>query len=296
MQAMNYSAWGDTAHLLHMTLQMMGKVKLERMRPQPEWNQVVLDIVPQGFATGLIPYGMDGFEIVFDVVNGALSIKCTNGREAGFRLDGALSVSTLYDNFNKMLGCVGFETEFNPAPQEHVNSTVFFEQKEELTYRTEDARNYFECCTLAYSAITNFSAAFRGKKIQPSMFWGTFDMTVVLLSGEEAPFPGEGKIEQTAFDEKMIEFGFWPGDPVIDQPNFFALAYPFVDAPPEGLVLKTPGAYFSAEKMEFFLPLAEVLKTPDPVATVESFCTETFAAFLAKSDWKNEQWFAKPLL
>ena len=296
MQALNYSDWKDTAHLLHMTLQMMGKVKLKKMRAQPEWNQVLLNMTTQGFTTGPIPDGENCFEISFDVISGRVTARCTTGHEAGFQLRDKIAISEVYEDFGHMLRHIKHETNINPTPQECANLTLFHKQTAKLHYERDSACNYFECCALAYSAILNFAAPLRCKKILPSMFWGTFDMTAVLFSCEEEPFSGKGKIEQVAFDEKMAEFGFWPGDDKTDQPSFFVLAYPFIKSHPEHLGLRPRGAYFSAEKMEYFLPLAEVLKEPNPAATIEEFCTNSFTAILAQSNWKHKDWFTKSLL
>ncbi len=46
---MNYGEWKETARLVHMSLQMAGKVKVEKMAPQPEWNHVLLNLTPPGF-------------------------------------------------------------------------------------------------------------------------------------------------------------------------------------------------------------------------------------------------------
>lgn len=67
MQMQNYSQWRDTAKTLHSVSQMLGKVKLERMRAQPEWQQVILPLTARGFTTGLIPFGQHGYSLDIDV-------------------------------------------------------------------------------------------------------------------------------------------------------------------------------------------------------------------------------------
>ncbi|MFC6117965.1 DUF5996 family protein [Macrococcoides bohemicum] len=64
--------------------------------------------------------------------------------------------------------------------------------------------------------------------MKPGLFWGTFDFTCILLYNEHIPFPDPAKvIERAAFDESMIEFGFWFGDDKFVGPTFFVLPYPF---------------------------------------------------------------------
>ncbi len=292
---MNYSEWKQTARLVHMSLQMMGKVKVEKMAPQPEWNHVLLNLTPRGFTTGAIPDVRTCFEISIDVVSGRMTARSEGGLEAGFRFDDGTSVGGVYHRFGKMLAAIGHPTTINPAPQEFFDTTPFDRQTEVITYDHAAAREFLRGCTLAYGSILKFVAPLRCKKIMPSMFWGTFDVSTVLFSGEPQPWPGGGVIERGAFDEKMVEFGFWPGDVVVDTPSFYALAWPFLSSPPEGFDLRTKGAFFSPEKMEYFLPLSEVAGAPDPTAVIVEFCTDTLAAMLHRSDWKNRDWFTKPL-
>ncbi len=194
-----------------------------------------------------------------------------------------------------MLAAIGHATTINPSPQEFFDTTPFDRQTDVIMYNHVAARDFLRNCTLAYGAILKFVAPFRCKKIMPSMFWGTFDISTVLFSGEPEPWPGGGLIERGAFDEKMIEFGFWPGDYKVDSPYFYALAWPFLPSRPEGFDLRTRGAFFSPEKMEYFLPLSEVSNTPDPTTAIVEFCTDTLVAMLHQSDWKNRDWFTKPL-
>ena len=85
----------------------------------------------------------------------------------------------------------------------------------------------------AHNALGRFSSAFRGKRTPPSLYWGTFDLTTTLFSGEPLPFdPTASIVERAAFDEELMEFGFWPGDERTDEPSFFALPYPFIDGEP----------------------------------------------------------------
>ena len=46
MHLQTYSQWRETCIALHMVAQMMGKVKLECLEPQPEWGHVLLEPVP----------------------------------------------------------------------------------------------------------------------------------------------------------------------------------------------------------------------------------------------------------
>ena len=181
---MNYGEWKETARLVHMSLQMAGKVKVEKMAPQPEWNHVLLNLTPWGFTTGVIPDGRTCFEISLDIVSGRMSARSGSGLEAGFSLDDGVSVGGVYGRFRKMLAAIGHATTINPAPQEFFDTTPFDRQRDVIVYDHAAAREFLRGCTLAYVSILKFVAPLRCKKIMPSMFWGTFDISAVLFSGE----------------------------------------------------------------------------------------------------------------
>lgn len=296
MKANNYKCWQETAHVLHMITQMMGKVKLTKIPPQPEWQHTLLPLTTDGFTTGLIPNGEWSFEIQLDIRKGEVQAKCSSGRIAGMPLYDGGSISGYYAAFLEMIAYIGHETAFSPIPQEVPDVTPFPEQTRPLPYDAQKAQEYFENCVFVRNALLQFSAPFRGKKIVPQLFWGTFDLTTVLFSGEEKPFSGNGLIEQVAFDEQLIEFGFWPGDQNVAEPQLFVLAYPFVKDDLRSKSLHTDGAYYSIEKNEFFLPLSKVMQSSKPLDTVLQFCMETFAILTQNEGWPRMDWFTKPLL
>lgn len=296
MQALPYSAWADTAHTLHMLLQMMGKIKLRLMPAQPEWNHTLLHMTPSGFTTGLIPHGNTSFDIHYDIAASTVSARCTTGLSASFPVRGEHSVAEYYARFRHMLAAIGHDTRFTVTPQEVPNTNPFPKQTDAHAYDVPSARAYFETCVFAHNALLTFAAPLRTKKILPSLFWGTFDMTTVLFSGRDEPFGGQGIIEQVAFDEQFIEFGYWPGDPKVDAPSFFALPYPFLTQNLTGAPVSPKSAYYSPEKKEFFLPLAAVLEEKDPMAAVRQFCEDVFAVVTKAEGWANVDWFVKPLL
>lgn len=294
--AVPYSEWAVTAETLHMILQMMGKVKLRRMDAQPEWNHALLYVTPGGFTTGLIPHGQSSFAVEIDLAASTVTARCTSGMTAGFTIGGVRSVASYYAEFNAMLAHIGHDTPINAIPQEMANTTPFDQQTTPYLWDAAAAHDYFDTCVFSRNALLTFASPFRNKKILPVLFWGTFDMTTVLFSGVERPFPGKGLIEQVAFDEQFIEFGFWPGDPATDEPSFFVLPYPFLEKDLSGSKVRPDGAFYSMAKKEYFLPLRVALAQPDPQQAVIDFCRDTFDVLSREEKWPDVQWFTKPLL
>lgn len=293
---MQFSQWADTAHVIHMLTQMMGKVKLGRMESQPEWNHALLSPTSSGFTTGLIPQGETSFEIVLDIEASTVQARCTSGLAAGFPIREGRSISGYYADFLKILEHIGHAITLNPAPQEVANTTPFDRQTQPLAYDINSARSYFEACIFAHNALLTFAAPIRGKKILPSLFWGTFDMTTVIFAGVDRPYGGKGLIERVAFDEQFVEFGFWPGDTNVEDPSFFVLPYPFLEKDLTGSRVSPKEAFYSMEKKEFFLPLKDVLRYDNPQEVVLNFCRDTFDIVAREEHWPNLDWFTKPLL
>lgn len=97
-------------------------------------------------------------------------------------------------------------------------------------------------------------------------------------------------IERVAFDEQLIEFGFWLGDDVMDRPSYFVLPYPFLFRPLPKDTLKPEAAYYDAEKSEFFLPFDEATS-----GHVQDFLSISFDILIREMDWTTRDHFFIPL-
>ena len=295
MKVYKYSEWSQTAETLHMILQMIGKVKLALLPAQPEWAQVLLTPMARGFTSGFIFDGENGFDIYVDLYASKVVAHCIDGRVSGFDLRNNTSVSEYYSDFMQMLKDVSCEPKILTIPQEVGYDTRFEKQTEKRDYNAAQAQSYFENCMFAYHALLEFVSPYRCKKILPSLFWGTFDMTTALYSGVPKPFGGGHIIEEVAFAEQLIEFGFWPGDPSTDDPMFFVMSYPFLEKDLTNTHITPKEAFFSNQKKEYFLPLKDVLLHDNPVDVVKQFCQDAFAVLAKEEDWPNMEWFCKPV-
>ena len=299
MKVLRYPEWQDTALTLHLLTQMMGKVKLMRLTPQPEWHHTVLAVTPEGFCTGLVPCGDNGaksFSLSLNLRQGQMTLKAADGGSSGFFLRDQTSVSEYYSEFKQMLEQAGCATPILSLPQEMSISAPFEEIIRKCDFNREDALAFHSMCLFAHNAILRFVSPFRGKKILPCLFWGTFDCTGILFGGEDRPFDRGGIIEKAAFDEQMIEFGFWPGDPAVADPSFFILPYPFLDGSLDNVETRPDKAVYSREKKEWFFKLEDVLGYPDPEGALQEFFRMGYAQAVKYEGWKNLEWLGRPLL
>lgn len=296
MRILNYSEWKDTALTLHQLSQMLGKTKLAWLEPQPEWNHSLLQINADGFTTGLINNGANSFEVRICLEDGKVEALNLNGEKSSFSFESGKSVAQYYEMYKKMLEDVMCHTNICTTPMEMSITTPFEKNHTILHYDATCAKDFHRMMAFAYEQELKFVSSFRGKKILPSFFWGTFDMSAVLFSGKEEPFPYNGYIEKSAFDEQMIEFGFWPGDDVVDEPAFFILPYPFITKDLTKTPIQPDKAYYSKEKAEYFLTLRDAWSYDDPAKAVIDFFTSAYKIVTEEEGWKNLEWFDKPLL
>ncbi len=290
-----YDQWSETAYTLHMIAQMMGKVKLVRMPAQPEWGHVVLHFTPQGFTTGLIPNGERSFAIHLNLDTSTVFAQTISGDTAGFSLRNNTSVSEYYNDFKKMLSTLVCDTIMNEVPQEMGTKIPFYDDIKKHDYDSCSARDFFQMYVYAYNALLDFSSPFRGKKLLPSFFWGTFDVSAILFSGKPSPFSGSGIIEVSGFDEQFFEVGFWAGDSSLTDPSFFIMPYPFIKEDLGGKPIRPDKAIWSPSKMEYFLSLKDALSYPDPQAMIREFFENSFHVVTAHENWMRMDWFTHPL-
>ena len=293
MKSIVYSQWKDTAKAIHLVSQMMGKVKLARMSVQPAWQQVVLPMTARGFTTGLIPNDAESFSISMDIVDSTITAENIRGDKSEFQFRDGASIHEYYQDFGHMLNQISSATPINTVPQETSWTTPFELDTAKLPYDAAAANTYFTMCVFAHNAIYNALSPLRAAKLMPALFWGTFDLTGVLFSGIPEPFSGTGLLNAISFDERMVEFGFWPGDDQTDEPSFFVLPYPFISQSSEPV--RPEKAIFSPKKQEWFLSLRDVWQDENPTDVVQQFFHDAFLATAKINHWEHLDWITRPI-
>lgn len=296
-QFMNYSIWYQTADTLHMYLQIAGKVKLERALSRPEWAHARMYLTVDGLTTGLIPGEHSPFEIAFNFRLHRVEIHNSAGKSLIIPLHDGLTVARFYEQVTLGLRYIGSPTYINVRPQEFYDPVEFDLDEKHHTYDKEAVSLFFDNLLFAYRPLTQFMAPFRGKINNPAYYFGTMDLSCIVYSGEPAPFPRQqATISARAFDERYIEFGFWPGDYRSDAPSFYVLPYPFItDLEGHDKQLTPAKATFSAEKKEFFLTLDEALSYEKPVETIVEFFKSCFDIVQQLKPWERIDWITHPL-
>lgn len=267
--------------------QILGKIKLEYAAQEPQWAHVILDITTHGFSTGLLKLNDFYFEIEVNLINSIIQVK-TKYSDKNIKMENGKSISQYYQEIMQAADESGLSIEINTKPQEMETKVHFEDDTEHHHYNEQAAGEILKWFQFAWDAQQQFIAPFRQRKVYPGLFWGTFDVSCIILYNEFESFPDDSKvIERGAFDEHMIEFGFWLGDDNIEYPSFFTLPYPFV----EGVELETDDtfpmeSYFSSKMAEYIYEIKDGMnqnQSDKAIRFMEASCRKS----LEYLKWEN---------
>jgi hypothetical protein len=138
--------------------------------------------------------------------------------------------------------------------------------------------------------LERFASGFVGKASPVHFFWGSFDLAYTRFSGRRAPrHPGGAPncpdyVMVEAYSHECASFGFWPGGGPIQEPAFYAYAYP----EPAGFAERpiVPGAAsYNTEVREFVLPYDAVRAAEHPDDMLLEFLQSTYAAAADLAGW-----------
>ncbi|WP_404466909.1 DUF5996 family protein [Planococcus rifietoensis] len=294
MDVIKHSEWADTKFTLHLISQILGKIKLETAQQEPQWAHVTLAVTPNGFTTGLLFHQDRAFQVDLDIYESRIFIN-VEGNVQSVALETAKSIKTYFEEIFEVLASKGIELKINPKPQEMAYKNNLNEDDTLLTFNWEQAIRGLKLFHFAAAEQLKFIGPLRSRKMKPALFWGTFDVSSLVLPGIRQPYPEDKVIEKAAFDEHFIEYGFWLGDGNVDVPAFFVLPYPFVNKELDSERLKPADAYFEASLSEYFLMLDKVADSSQPTQAMQEFFRSTFDILSEELGWPDCSYYFTPL-
>lgn len=280
--------WKDTLATLHMWTQIVGKIRLALTPLENHWWNVPLYVTPRGLTTSAIPYGDRLFQINFDFISHLLLIETTDGSVKTFALR-PCSVAEFYKETMAALKSLGMPVTIWTTPVEVQDRTPFEEDQKHAAYDAEYAQRVWRILVQSDRVLTKFRSRFIGKVSPIHFFWGAFDMAVTRFSGRPAPkHPGVPNcglfVMQEAYSHEVSSCGFWPGGGLVDEPAFYAYAYPepqgFKDYP-----IQPPKAFYHSGISEFLLPYNVVRTSNSPDEILLSFLQSTYEAAANCANW-----------
>lgn len=290
MEMIRYSEWADTKLTLHLVSQIMGKVKLTLAPQEPQWAHVTLPLTVNGFSTGPLWSGDRIIEVEVDVATSMIVVQVAMDKSM-FPLEAGKTIKAYYEDIVGTLQSSGIPLVLNPKSQEMSEVRLLDQDDVPLAYDADAARKAIRLFQYAAREQAAFLAPLRCRKVKPALFWGTFDVSSLIVYGKTEPFPEDKLIEKAAFDEHMIEFGFWLGDESADIPIFFILPYPFQYKELATGRLQPADAYFDASMSECFLSLEHVKEAAD----VQAFFRTSFDLLSEQLGWEGCNHYFLPL-
>ena len=271
---------------LQLISQILGKIKLNYAPQEPQWAHVILNITTRGFSTGTLRCDGIYFEIEANLTNNVITIRTTDNENNVQLIDGK-TVRDYYYEIITVTQDLGLDIVINTTPQEMDTKTPFDVDTDHHHYRREVASEILKWFQFANDIEQKFIAPMRKRKVYPGLFWGTFDVSCILIYKEHEAFHDDSKvIERAAFDEHMVEFGFWLGDDSFDHPTFFVLPYPFVSGQKLEVTEAFPeDSYFSEQMAEYLIEIKSDLSEVKAETIIQFFD----ASFVKSAEYLNWQ-------
>ena len=284
-----YARWKPTGDSLHMWAQIVGKFRFA-LTPwiNHSW-QAAFYANSRGFTTSLIPLPDGGCEAAFDFIDHDLVITRSNGSSERLALED-MSVAAFHGAFLAALDRLDIHVPMHGAPNEVADPVPFVQQTDPGVSDPAVAADFWRALLNIDRVFKYFRTGFLGKSSPVHLFWGSFDVALTRFSGRRAPMHPGGipalpdRVTREAYSHEVSSAGFWPGGGGIDEPAFYAYAYPTPDGFRDAKVL--PEAAFYDEPLgEFVLPYEAVRTASDPDAMLLDFLHTTYEAAADCGDW-----------
>lgn len=282
------ASWQDTYATLHMWAQIVGKVRLALCPHVNHWWQVPFYVNSLGLTTSAIPWRGGVFEVQFDFLHHALSIRTSQGDSRTLELR-PRSVAEFYREFLSALRSLGIDVKIWHMPVEIPNPIAFDHDTQHASYDAAAVTRFWHALVLVDKVFQEFRAGFLGKVSPVHFFWGSFDLAVTRFSGRRAPERAEAdSITREAYSHEVISAGFWPGSGNVNGAAFYAYAAPeppgFAAAP-----ILPKSAFYSPEMKEFIVMYDDVRTSPSPRGTLLEFLQTTYDAGADLGKWNRKE-------
>ena len=280
--------WKDTYETLHRWMQIVGKVRLTLSPPMNHWWNTTLYVTPSGLTTSSMTYKGQYLQIDFDFTDHILLIRTTKGSPKTIALQ-PKSVADFYHEVMHKLESLGMPITIWTTPVEIQDRTPFEKDEIHAAYDPEYAQRVWRIMAEANRVLTEFRGRFIGKVSPVQFFWGAFDLAVTRFSGRRAPpHPGAPNMARfvavEAYSHEVSSCGFWPGGGPVNEPAFYAYAYPepqgFKDYP-----IQPQEAFYHKEMGEFLLPYDVVRNAKSPDDVLMTFLQTSYEAAATCAKW-----------
>jgi hypothetical protein len=284
--ALPYERWSETCDTLHAHTQVLGKLAARLAPPEPELQHAALRLTARGWETAPLPApdGSGAFAVALDLHAHEGLVEHSDGRRRAVPLTPDRAVGEVTREMLEAVRAVAGAVEIDPRPQEVWWSAPLDEDREHARYETERVRDYLAAATGAALVLAAFRAPYRGRSTPVNAWWGSFDLSANLFSGEPAEPPGADFIMRNAMDAQEVAVGWWPGDPRYPHAAFYAYAHPSPDRFADAR-LEPSAARWEEGLGEYVLDWEDVRSSHDPHGEALSFARSALRHACAVCEW-----------
>ena len=284
--ALEFADWRATCDTLHAHTQILGKLAVALAPPEPQLQHAALRLTARGWETAPLPArdGSGALIAGLDLHAHEALAEHSDGRATRLPLAPDRAVA---DVTRELLAAVHelagpFEVELHP---QEVSWTVpLDEDREHTTYDAAQVASYFAAATQAALVLADFRAPYRGRSTPVNAWWGSFDLSVNLFSGESAAPPSDDFIMRNSMDAQEVAIGWWPGDQRYERAAFYAYAHPAPDGFSDAQ-LQPAGARWEPAMGLYVLDWDDVRGAPDPHAAALEFARSAFQHACLVCEW-----------
>ena len=293
-----FPPWRDTCAALHLWAQIAGKYRLAHTPWLNHSWHATLYVTPRGLTTGPVPDGGRAIALSFDLHDHLLIAEASSGARWSFGL-APMSVAEFLSRIEGAVQEIGGHFNVHDRPNELPNPVPFAADHAMRPYDQAAVRRFHDALVTIDQVFSQFRTGFLGKVSPAHLFWGSFDFAVTRFSGRPAPpHPGgitnlPDPVSREAYSHEVSSAGFWPGGNGVEEPMFYAYAYPsspgFKDR-----VVQPGAAHFNEALGEFLLPYAAVRSGGDPASMLMQFLQSTYEAAADAGKWDRAALEAPP--
>ena len=171
--ALRVEDWTATRKTLHMWLQVVGKIRMDKAPMVNHWWQVPLYVSPRGLTTTSIPDAARTFELEFDFCVHELHIDLEGGDRRTVVL-APKSVAQFYAETKEALAELGIDISINTTPVELERVIPFERDTENASYDPDSAKLFWRQLVQADRVLKDFRSRFIDKVSPVHFFWAAW--------------------------------------------------------------------------------------------------------------------------
>jgi hypothetical protein len=271
---LDYTRSKPTIEMLHLFLQIIGKIKLSLMPRMSNLAHLPLQLSARGLTTGLMPGGV---EIRVDLLQQVARVVATNGRVRVVSLENQ-DTRGFYDAMSLAMEEIGSPVETEDAPPSGGEAT----QDPRIT------RRIFRAWAAVHQVLLSFRADFGGQCSDVALDWTTMNLGVTLYSGRPAKAPGDIEgVEEEALSSEQFSCGFSLGDELSREPSFYAWMHPAVSEISHEL--RPSGAVWNTERSRAQLVYRALAPRTDWPVALGLFFESAYEAQAKSAGWEIER-------